>query len=94
MKGRSTNSIRNVQNCFKALQVVIALIVTPEGLPLTYEVLSGNTADATTLPQFLARIEQLYGSARRIWVMDRGTRLSDKSCRSHATRPIRRVPSA
>ena len=30
-------------------QVVIALIVTPEGFPLTYEVLPGNTADTTTL---------------------------------------------
>jgi len=57
---------------FDCVQVVIALIVTPEGLPLTYEVLSGNTADSTTLPDFLARIERLYGSARRIWVMDRG----------------------
>jgi len=57
---------------FDCVQVVIALIVTPEGLPLTYEVLSGNTADSTTLPQFLDRIEKLYGSARRIWVMDRG----------------------
>jgi transposase len=57
---------------FDCVQVVIALIVTPEGLPLTYEVLSGNTADSTTLPDFLARIERLYGSARRVWVMDRG----------------------
>jgi hypothetical protein len=54
------------------VQVVIALIVSPEGFPLTYEVLAGNTADATTLPQFLERIETLYGKARRIWVMDRG----------------------
>jgi hypothetical protein len=47
---------------FDCVPVVIALIVTPEGLPLTYEVLSGNTADATTLPQFLERIEKLYVS--------------------------------
>lgn len=53
-------------------QVVIALIVTPEGFPLSYEVLSGNTADATTLSDFLDRIEQRYGRANRIWVMDRG----------------------
>ena len=53
-------------------QVVIALIVTPEGLPLTYEVLAGNTADCTTLTDFLARIERLYGRSERIWVMDRG----------------------
>jgi len=53
-------------------QVVIALIVTPEGLPLTYEVLAGNTADCTTLTDFLARIERLYGQSERVWVMDRG----------------------
>jgi len=54
------------------VQVVIALIVTPEGLPLAYEVLPGNTADCTTLKGFLERIERQYGKARRIWVMDRG----------------------
>lgn len=54
------------------VQVVIALIVTPEGLPLAYEVLPGNTADKTTLRDFLARIEQQYGKARRVWGMDRG----------------------
>jgi len=54
------------------VQVVIALIVTPEGFPLAYEVLPGNTADNTTLPAFLAQIEARYGQARRIWVMDRG----------------------
>ncbi len=53
-------------------QVVIALIVTPEGFPLSYEVLSGNTADCTTLGDFLAKIEARYGRANRIWCMDRG----------------------
>jgi len=53
-------------------QVVIALIVTPEGFPLSYEVMSGNTVDNTTLGGFLQRIEQRYGRASRIWVMDRG----------------------
>src|SRR3954454_6220157 len=53
-------------------QVVIALVVTPEGLPLAYEVLSGNTADSTTLRTFLKKIEDQYGKARRVWVMDRG----------------------
>jgi hypothetical protein len=53
-------------------QVVIALVVTPDGLPLAYEVLPGNTADCTTLRSFLARIERQYGRARRVWVMDRG----------------------
>ncbi len=53
-------------------QVVIALIVTPEGFPIGYEVLPGNTLDKTTLGFFLKRIESMYGKARRVWVMDRG----------------------
>jgi len=54
------------------VQVVIALIVTPEGFPLAYEVMPGNTADKTTLKDFLQKIESQYGKAQRIWVMDRG----------------------
>jgi len=54
------------------VQVVIALIVTPEGFPLAYEVLAGNTSDRTTLREFLNKIETQYGKAERIWVMDRG----------------------
>src|ERR1039458_5463079 len=53
-------------------QLVIALVVTPEGLPLAYEVLPGNTADSKTLRMFLGKIEKQYGKARRVWVMDRG----------------------
>jgi len=54
------------------VQVVIALIVTPQGFPLGYEVLPGNTADNTTLRAFLQKIESQYGKAQRIWIMDRG----------------------
>ena len=54
------------------VQLVLALVITPEGFPLAYEVLPGNTADSTTLPAFLAQIEARYGVARRIWLMDRG----------------------
>lgn len=54
------------------VQVVIALVVTPQGFPLAYEVLAGNTADNTTLKDFLARIERQYGRAQRTWLMDRG----------------------
>jgi transposase len=54
------------------VQVVIALIVTPEGFPLAYEVMSGNTSDKTTLAGFLEKIEKQYGRANRTWVMDRG----------------------
>ena len=54
------------------VQVVIALVVTPDGFPLAYEVLAGNTSDRTTLKEFLNKIETQYGKAQRIWVMDRG----------------------
>jgi hypothetical protein len=54
------------------VQVVIALIVTPDGFQLAYEVMDGNTSEQKTLRPFLDRIEQMYGKARRIWVMDRG----------------------
>ena len=53
-------------------QVVIALVVTTDGLPLAYEVMPGNTADKTTLRAFVTKIEGLYGKVRRVWVMDRG----------------------
>ena len=56
----------------ECVQVVIGLIVTPEGFPLAYEVMPGNTADKTTLPGFLEKIQNQYGKAERIWVMDRG----------------------
>ena len=58
-------------------QVVIALIVTPQGFPLSYEVMSGGTADSTTLSGFLDRIEHRWGRANRIWVMDRGIPTED-----------------
>ena len=54
------------------VQVVIALVITPDGLPLAYEVLPGNTSDKTTLRGFLKKIRSQYGKARRIWLMDRG----------------------
>ena len=54
------------------VQVVIALVVSPEGFPLAYEVLAGNSSDRTTLKEFLNKIETQYGKAERIWVMDRG----------------------
>lgn len=54
------------------LQLVIALVVTPDGFPLAYEVMNGNTSERTTLRTFLKKIESTYGKARRVWVMDRG----------------------
>ena len=59
------------------VQVVNALIVTPEGFPLTYEVMPGNTRNKTTLADFLKRIEDQYGKSERVWVMDRGVRTEE-----------------
>ncbi len=62
-------------------------MVTPEGLPLAYEVMAGNTADNTTLRGFLAKIEAQYGKARRIWVMDRGIPTEAVLAEMRAIRP-------
>jgi len=59
------------------VQVVIALIVTPEGFPVAYEVMPGNTSDKATLPDFLGRIEEQYGKMNRLWIMDRGIPTED-----------------
>jgi len=69
------------------VQVVIALIVTPEGFPLAYEVLAGNTSDRTTLGDFLAKIERQYGKADRIWVMDRGIPTEETLAKMRASSP-------
>jgi transposase len=69
------------------VQVVIALVVTPEGLPLAYEVLAGNTRDCTTLKDFLARIERQYGKARRVWCMDRGVPTEEGLAQMRAADP-------
>ncbi|HEV3109573.1 MAG TPA: IS1634 family transposase [Candidatus Binataceae bacterium] len=69
------------------VQVVIALVVTPEGLPLGYEVMPGNTRDSSTLRGFLARIERQYGKARRIWLMDRGIPTEEVLAEMRASEP-------
>jgi transposase len=53
-------------------QICIALVVTREGLPLGYEIFDGNRKDDTTVKEIVKKMEDLYGSADRIWVMDRG----------------------
>ena len=68
-------------------QLVIALVVTPDGLPLAYEVLPGNTADCKTLRSFLAKIEGQYGKARRVWVMDRGVPTEEVLAEMRASDP-------
>jgi transposase len=52
--------------------VCIGLVVTPEGLPVAYEVFAGNRADVTTVEEMVTVMEQKYGKAGRVWVMDRG----------------------
>lgn len=69
------------------VQVVIALVVTPQGFPLAYEVLAGNTRDCTTLADFLARVERQYGKARRVWCMDRGVPTEEVLAQMRAADP-------
>jgi len=69
------------------VQVVIALVITPDGFPLTYEVFSGNTTDKTTLRDFLERIENQYGKAQRIWIMDRGIPTEEVLSQMRASTP-------
>jgi transposase len=53
-------------------QVCIGLVCTPEGLPLSFEVFAGNRTDVTTVEQIVRSMEEKYGQAQRVWVMDRG----------------------
>ena len=59
------------------VQVVIGLVVTPQGFPLGYEIFPGNTRDTSTLRMFLDRIESQYGQRNRVWLMDRGVPTED-----------------
>jgi len=54
------------------VQVCIGLVVTPEGLPLAYEVFDGNRSDVTTVDEIVETMREKYGQERRVWVMDRG----------------------
>jgi transposase len=54
------------------VQVNIALVVTREGMPLGYELFPGNTVDVTTVQHIVGSMEQRFGKAHRVWVMDRG----------------------
>lgn len=58
-------------------QLVIALVVTAEGFPLTYEVFDGNKIDSTTLKDIVEAVEGKHGKARRVWVFDRGITTED-----------------
>jgi len=53
-------------------QVCIGLVVTRDGYPLGYEVFPGNRIDVTTVEEIVEGMEERYGKAGRVWVMDRG----------------------
>jgi transposase len=69
------------------VQVVIALIVTPRGLPIAYEVMAGNTQDKTTLWDFIQKIEKQYGNVSRTWIMDRGIPTEETLQKMRAANP-------
>jgi hypothetical protein len=68
-------------------QVVLALVVTPEGLPLAYEIMPGNTQDKQTLKAFIAKLQALHGPADRIWIMDRGIPTEEQLTELRASTP-------
>jgi transposase len=53
-------------------QLVLALIVNPDGFPFSYELFDGNRADVTTVEAILRTVERKHGKARRVWIFDRG----------------------
>jgi transposase len=58
-------------------QVCIAPVVTRQGIPLGYEVLDGNRTDVTTVEEIVGTMEERYGKANRVWVMERGMTSKD-----------------
>jgi transposase len=75
---------------------VLALVVTPEGFPLTYEVFPGHRLDLTTLEHILDTIEKKFGQARRLWVFDRGIVSDDnlKLLRQHGAHYLVGTPKS
>jgi transposase len=69
------------------VQVVLAVVLTPEGYPIGYEVLPGNTADITTLSATRQKIEEQYGAVQRIWLMDRGIPTEESLAAMRASQP-------
>ena len=69
------------------VQVVLAVVLTPEGYPIGYEVLPGNTADNTTLSDIRQKVEEQYGQVDRIWLMDRGIPTEESLAAMRASQP-------
>jgi len=69
------------------VQIVLALVLTPEGYPIGYEVLAGNTADNTTLSEIRKKVEEQYGRVERIWLMDRGIPTEESLAAMRASQP-------
>jgi transposase len=69
------------------VQVVLAVVLTPEGYPIGYEVLPGNTADNTTLNDIRQKVEPQYGPVERIWLMDRGIPTEESLAQMRAGQP-------
>lgn len=69
------------------VQVILAVVLTPEGYPIGYEVLPGNTADNTTLSDIRKKVEEQYGPVERIWLMDRGIPTEESLAAMRASQP-------
>ena len=69
------------------VQVVLAVVLTPEGYPIGYEVLPGNTADNTTLSDMRKKVEEQYGQVERTWLMGRGIPTDESLAAMRASQP-------
>lgn len=58
-------------------QIVIALMVTPQGSPFYWKVLEGNTQDITTIPNLVKELKQRFGLSTCHLVFDRGMVCAD-----------------
>lgn len=56
---------------FKETQVVLSLITTTEGLPISYEVFPGSTSEGTTFLRLVNKLTEKYDVKKAIIVADR-----------------------
>jgi transposase len=68
--------------------VVLLLVITPEGYPVYWEILEGNTADAKTIEDLISKTEKIYGKIESVLCFDRGM-VSDENLKLLEGKQIR-----
>ena len=62
-------------------QIEFGLLTTREGIPLALEAYPGNTADPTTFPDQVEKLQKRFGEQSVLWVADRGMLTSARVAR-------------